>query len=53
MNKTTKLENTVVIPKEIERQRALKILEKAKLLNRKVVLLANEASGHINPNILF
>ncbi|MGE6398126.1 hypothetical protein ACQKCN_20895, partial [Chryseobacterium scophthalmum] len=41
------------INKEIERQKALKALEKAKSLNRKVVFLAKGASGNLNPNNLF
>lgn len=41
------------INKEIERQKALKALEKAKSLNRKVVFLAKGVSGNLNPNNLF
>ncbi|WP_262152306.1 hypothetical protein [Chryseobacterium foetidum] len=37
--------------KEIERQKALKVLEKAKSIKRKVVFLPRGASGSINPAI--
>lgn len=53
MKNSNNLENTSGITKEIERQKALKALEKAKLLNRKVVFIAKGASGHVNPNVLF
>jgi len=53
MNNSNNLENKSGITKEIERQKALKTLAKAKLLNRKVVFLDKGASGHVNPNILF
>lgn len=39
--------------KEVERQKALKALEKAKSLNRKVVFLAKGVSGNLSPNNLF
>ena len=53
MKNSNKPENVSGINKEIERQKALKALEKAKLLNRKVVFLAKGASGNLNPNSLF
>lgn len=53
MKNSNNVENTSGITKEIERQKALKALEKAKSLNRKVVFLAKGASGHSNPNTLF
>ncbi|MDY0932821.1 MULTISPECIES: hypothetical protein [Chryseobacterium] len=53
MKNSNNPESTPGINKEIERQKALKALEKAKSLNRKVVFLAKGASGNLNPNSLF
>ncbi|WP_165850831.1 MULTISPECIES: hypothetical protein [Chryseobacterium] len=53
MKNSNNPENGSSITKEIERQKALKALEKAKSLNRKVVFLAKGASGNVNPNNLF
>lgn len=41
------------INKEIERQKALKVLEKAKMMSRKVVFLPKGASGSVKQNNLF
>jgi len=54
MKKSTNSENkTSHESKEIERQAAMKALEKAKMIKRKVVFLPQGASGNRSVNNLF
>lgn len=53
MKEFTQWENSPSINREIERQKALKALEKAKMIKRKVVFLPKGASGIPKSNDLF
>ncbi|MGE4513753.1 hypothetical protein [Chryseobacterium taeanense] len=45
MKESTQWENSLSLNREIERQKALKALEKAKMIKRKVIFLPRGASG--------
>lgn len=45
MKESTQWENSPSLNREIERQKALKALEKAKMIKRKVIFLPKGASG--------
>jgi hypothetical protein len=45
MKESTQWENSTSLNREIERQKALKALEKAKMIKRKVIFLPRGASG--------
>ncbi|MDQ1096849.1 MULTISPECIES: hypothetical protein [Chryseobacterium] len=53
MSTSTQWDNPTHVNKEIERQKALAVLEKAKMLNRKVVFLPKGATGNLKQNSLF
>jgi hypothetical protein len=53
MKDSTQWDNSSTMTKEIERQKALKVLEKAKMISRKVVFLPKGASGTLKQNNLF
>ncbi len=53
MSTSTQWDNPTHTNKAIERQKALAVLEKAKMLNRKVVFLPKGASGSLKQNSLF
>jgi len=50
MKESTQWENSPSINREIERQKALKVLEKAKMIKRKVIFLPKGASGNVRLN---
>lgn len=53
MKEFTQWDNPAPMNKEIERQKALKVLEKAKMINRKVIFLPKGATGNLKMNSLF
>lgn len=50
MKNSNEWDNAVSLNKEIERQKALKALEKAKMIKRKVIFLPMGATGNIKYN---
>lgn len=53
MKESTQWDSPSTMNKEIERQKAIKVLEKAKMISRKVVFLPKGASGSLKQNNLF
>lgn len=53
MKEFTQWENSPSLNREIERQKALKVLEKAKMIKRKVVFLPKGATGSTKFNDFF
>ncbi|MEC3875128.1 hypothetical protein [Chryseobacterium salviniae] len=53
MKESTQWENSPSLNREIERQKALKVLEKAKMIKRKVIFLPKGATGNARLNDIF